>query len=105
MSRLATLAVLAAAAALAGCGELGTLEQPAPMFGAQAKADYAAKKKAEAVARARAKADSDQPNTPDDPDIQPLNRAPYANPIPGASGPGGAPPEGAMPNPGTTPDQ
>jgi hypothetical protein len=104
MSRLAaaSLAVLLAAS-LAGCGELGTLDRPAPLFGAQAKADYLAKKKAEEVARARARVDSNQTNSSDDPNIQPLNQAPYSNPIPG--GPSGdAPPEGALPNVGSTPN-
>jgi predicted small lipoprotein YifL len=41
------LAVLGAglvALSLAGCGKIGPLEQPAPLFGARAKAQYAAEK-------------------------------------------------------------
>jgi len=105
MSRFATVAVLLAAATLGGCGELGTLAQPAPLFGAQAKADYAAKQKQAKIARARAKADRDQSSSPDDPNVQPLNQAPYSNPIPGGPGGGDTPPEGALPNPGVTPSQ
>ncbi len=38
--------------AVAGCGKLGPLEPPAPMFGDRAKADYQARKAADAAARA-----------------------------------------------------
>lgn len=41
-------AAFAAAATLAGCGKQGVLEQPAPLFGAQAKAEYEARKAQEA---------------------------------------------------------
>jgi hypothetical protein len=37
---------------LPACGRIGTLEQPAPLYGAKAKADYQAKKAAEASAAA-----------------------------------------------------
>jgi predicted small lipoprotein YifL len=43
--RLALLAgAVAVAATLAGCGKQGVLEQPPPLFGAKAKADYEARK-------------------------------------------------------------
>ena len=58
-----------ACAGLAGCGKTGLLEQPAPMFGAQAKADYASAKQADADAKARQsaakKAQSATKRTPD----------------------------------------
>ena len=52
MTRPALIIMAIAALALAGCGKVGTLERPAPMWGAQAKADYEAQKKAEAAAKA-----------------------------------------------------
>jgi hypothetical protein len=36
--------VIAVAALLAGCGKVGYLEQPAPMWGEKAKADFKARK-------------------------------------------------------------
>ena len=77
IARLTIAAVFIASLALAGCGKLGDLEQPAPMFGAQAKADYQAQHRAEDAARARAQA-AKQPSpeqngdTPD-PNALPLN--------------------------------
>jgi predicted small lipoprotein YifL len=38
------LAAFAAAAGLAGCGKQGVLEQPPPLFGSRAKAEYAARR-------------------------------------------------------------
>ena len=47
--RCVLLAVaFAGAAALAGCGKQGVLEQPPPLFGAHAKAEYQARKAQEA---------------------------------------------------------
>jgi len=91
MSRLLVVTLLAACAALAGCGKVGALEQPAPLFGAQAKADYDAKQRAAADARVRAKAQATaEPTTPDqDPHYQalaPAADAPAA-PAPAASTP------------------
>jgi predicted small lipoprotein YifL len=105
IARLTIAAVFLASVALAGCGKLGELEQPAPMFGAQAKADYAAQHRAEDAARARAQA-ARQPspeqngNTPD-PNALPLHEAPYAPPIPGRTDPNGpSGPPTALPTPG-----
>jgi hypothetical protein len=97
---------LAATAALAGCGKTGTLERPAPMFGAQAKADYQAQKEAEGAAKARdaAARRSEQGNTVFDPIDQPATQAPYAPDIPGRTnplGPGAQTPGGGN----TAPDQ
>ena len=107
MSRLALAALLLASAALSGCGKLGPLDQPPPLYGDQAKAQYAAKLKAEAASRAHAKAEGEQPDTPDMQDTHmPVDQAPYGPQLPG--GPSGAnnqPPQGALPNPGATPDQ
>jgi predicted small lipoprotein YifL len=49
-SRLIALAVIASVA-LVGCGKRGTLERPPPLWGAKAKADYEAQKKADAEGR------------------------------------------------------
>ena len=45
--RLATGAAVIGALALAACGKEGSLERPAPLFGAKAKSDFAAEKKRE----------------------------------------------------------
>ena len=47
--RPVTVAVLALS--LGACGKLGPLEQPPPLFGAQAKADYAAQQAAKEAAK------------------------------------------------------
>ncbi len=91
--------VALSAAGLSACGKTGQLEQPAPLFGAQAKADYDAKQQADAEARAAKRAQPDP--TPTDPTSQPLDQAPYAQPIPGQSGPFSHGPQGALPSPGT----
>ena len=89
-ARLAMIALFFGATALAGCGKTGELEQPAPMFGAQAKADYAAKKKAEAAERARQdaarKAQPQPASVVEDPTNQPLTQAPYTPAIPNPTG-------------------
>ena len=74
-------------------------KQPAPLFGAQAKADYDAKQKADAEARAAKRAEPDP--APTDPTSQPLNQAPYAQSIPGRRGPFSNGPQGALPSPGS----
>ena len=104
--RVLFAALCATSLVLAGCGKAGELEQPAPLFGAKAKADYDAKKRAEADARAKAKKDNSEPTTPNipDPNHPPLTQAPYATAIPGAgSGPFGSAPPGALPSPGNGP--
>jgi len=88
-----------AAGGLSACGKTGELVQPAPLFGAQAKADYDAKQQADAEARAAKRAQPDPVST--DPTSQPLDQAPYAQPIPGQSGPFSHSPQGALPSPGT----
>ena len=74
------LIVLATAGLLmvSACGKQGKLDQPAPLFGAEAKAAYAAKKQAEADAAAKAEAAkvvTPQPVTP-----QEIEAAPPATP-------------------------
>ena len=53
--RLGLCAAVAGAALLSGCGRLGQLEQPPPLFGARAKADYQ-QRKAEEAKRAQERA-------------------------------------------------
>lgn len=55
------LALATPAAGLAGCGKLGDLEQPAPLFGDAAKAKYEADRRA---AAARNAGDANAPSTP-----------------------------------------
>jgi predicted small lipoprotein YifL len=97
------IAALLGATALAGCGKTGPLIQPAPLFGAQAKADYEAKQKADAQAKAAKQAEP-QP-VPTDPTAQPLDQAPYAQPVQGPSDPFRHGPQGALPNPGAATDR
>src|SRR5580704_3278723 len=105
IARPALAAAFLASLALAGCGKLGDLEQPAPMFGAQAKADYAAQRRAADAARAREQAartpEAEQNGDTPDPNMLPLHVAPTAPPIPGRTDPDGpyGPPT-ALPTPG-----
>ena len=80
--RIALVFVLASSlgAGLVACGKLGPLEQPPPLLGDKAKADYAAKKEAAAEAKAaKQKAQNAPTNAPnavaDQPDA-PLDNAP-----------------------------
>ena len=59
MNPSALIVVLAGVLALGACGKVGELEQPAPLYGAKAKADYDARKQA-AAEKAQAKRDQDQ---------------------------------------------
>lgn len=79
LNRSALIVVAAAGLLLtSACGKQGKLDQPAPLFGAEAKAAYAAKKQAEADAAAKAaeaKVVTPQPVTP-----QEIEAAPPATP-------------------------
>jgi hypothetical protein len=91
--------------ALAGCGKVGTLDQPAPLYGEKAKAQYQAKKEAEAAAKAKAKDDNGPDSvTPDrvyDPNADPGPQR--AMPTPGAPTlPNAPPPPGVLPDPYNT---
>ena len=102
MNRTPLLLLGAATLALTACGKVGALEQPAPLYGEKAKADYQARKAAEAAA-ARDNRDPGQ--------IQPLpadkRYDPTADPgparflpIPGESTAPNAPgPPGVLPDP------
>jgi hypothetical protein len=110
MSRrpLTALTLLALAGlALAGCGKQGTLVRPAPLFGANAKAQYEAEQKLAAQRAAEAAAQRQTAERASEAD-QPVDNAPLttrdirdpaqsrdtigAAPIPGApQGPFGAP--------------
>jgi hypothetical protein len=56
-----------AALILASCGRVGPLDQPAPLYGDKAKADYQAKKKAAAAAKASKDQEEPEPLAPDTP--------------------------------------
>jgi hypothetical protein len=99
IARLSIAVLFVASIGLAGCGKLGDLEQPAPMFGDRAKADYEAQHRAADAARARERA-AQQPAPEDnapDPNGLPLTQAPTAPPIPGRTQ---APTPTALPSPG-----
>jgi hypothetical protein len=104
IARLSMTVLFLASVGLAGCGKLGELDQPPPLFGAQAKADYAAQKHAEDAARARAsaaRAPAPEDDNAQDPGALPLTQAPFAPPIAGRSDPeGDAGPPTALPTPG-----
>jgi hypothetical protein len=54
LARVAIGCLLLLAPTLGGCGKMGYLEQPAPLYGAKAKADWKARQAAEAAGRAPA---------------------------------------------------
>lgn len=104
---LTAIMVAALGLALTGCGRVGALDQPAPMWGAKAKADYKAKKDAEAAAKGD-KGDGDpEPLAPDTPGADaPKGRIDTlrAAPVPGArSLPGSGPTPGVLPDPYSRP--
>ena len=76
-------AAVVLAGALAACGKQGDLDRPGPLWGAKAKADYAAQKRAQAAAASNATA-AGQPGQP--PTTGPGSN-PYANPAPPAQAP------------------
>jgi predicted small lipoprotein YifL len=94
------------ALALAGCGKQGNLDQPAPLLGAKAKAEYNAQRAAAARAGKRSTDSSATSQTngdysqdsdgAKDPGLRPLR----SDPIPGASNPfGSRPGGGVLPDP------
>lgn len=95
MMRAAILALagLSLVMAIASCGKQADLERPGPMWGAKAKADYAARKRGEA-ANATTAAASNKVIGPQNPATEPFtNPGPIQqNPIPGEQTlPSGAP--------------
>lgn len=90
---------LVAVAGLSACGKMGSLERPAPLFGARAKAEYEAERAQEARddAQRRAQSSGDQPQTPNENsrrEVLDQNQrlAPAsAAPMPGAPNPIGSP--------------
>jgi predicted small lipoprotein YifL len=86
--------LLLAGTTLASCGKQGDLEQPAPLFGAKAKADYEAKQKAKAEAAAAKKADKSD-------DADPYQSRPVEAPsaITEPNNPGANAPQGVLPDP------
>jgi hypothetical protein len=98
------IAVFALAAlSLSACGKTGQLEQPAPLFGSKARADYDAQQRKRAADQAAAERarKANTVATPDDAAQQPLPQAPYAPSLPGRSDPlGGSSPQGSFPSPG-----
>ncbi len=104
MIRASLLALGAAALVLTACGRVGPLDQPAPLYGAKAKADYKAKKAKEAAAAKASKdegapeplaSDTPGPNNPGAmPDNLRTDPAPGMRPLPNAP-----PPAGVLPDP------
>jgi hypothetical protein len=95
--RAMILAACGVALALGACGKVGQIDQPAPLYGDKAKADYQAK---QAAAEAKAAKKAGQPQHVPDPYTQPGTV--LANPLPGAPpAPNAQPPQGVLPNPMT----
>ncbi len=97
---LPVMTAATAALMLAACGKVGTLDQPAPLYGAKAKAQYQARKAADAAAKAQKKDGGDPEVLPDvtydpnaDPSPQRYLPIPGTNPAPNAPGPPGALPD------------
>jgi hypothetical protein len=99
-SVIMALAGLSAVVAIASCGKQATLQRPAPLWGAKAKADYSAQKRAEA-ANATNAAEANKVIGPQSPALRPYtNPGPTSeNPIPGSL------PNAGAPNPNTQPPQ
>lgn len=104
MTFTSRLTLAAALLMLCACGRVGSLEQPAPLYGAKAKADYQARKAAAAAAaKAAGEEGEPEPLAPDTPGpnqgssgIETLR----ARPAPGARAlPNASPPPGALPDP------
>jgi len=108
MIRPILILICAGALALGACGKVGTLDQPGPLYGAQARAKWQAQQKAAADAQASAKRKDE-----DEPEPLPADKIqdPYtvlgparAHPIQGApSGINGPAPQGVLPDPMTPP--
>jgi len=104
MTRVLLIVAGVAALGLVGCGKVGTLDQPAPLYGDKAKADYQARRSA-ADQAAQDKKDQAEIETlpPDtdrkyDPNLDPGPAR--ALPVPGAPpSPNGPPPPGVLPDP------
>ena len=99
---LAASAVALAAVNLSACGKVGTLEQPAPLYGEKAKADYQTRKAAAAAAAQSKKDDNQIEALPADKRYDP-NADPGPSrylPVPGAPTAPNAPgPPGVLPDP------
>jgi hypothetical protein len=90
--------------ALTACGRVGALEQPAPLYGAKAKADYQAKKAAAAAAATKKDDGGPEPLAPDTPGAPDGSMSPQQTlrdqPGPGMRPLPNAPPaQGALPDP------
>lgn len=103
MTRSSMLLWLFAAGMLAACGKVGPLEQPAPLYGSKAKADYEAKKAAAAAAKTSNGDENPEPLAPDTPGPNNPGAVPNnlrADPAPGMPQLPNAPgPPGVLPDP------
>ncbi|MBV8593366.1 MAG: hypothetical protein JOZ27_03580 [Caulobacteraceae bacterium] len=102
MTRNPTLFALAVVLGLSACGKVGALEQPAPLYGDKAKADYQAAKAAKAAADQARKDDGDIERLPGERPYDPnLDLTPQrTHPIEGTpSDPNRPQPQGVLPDP------
>ncbi len=102
MTRSPVIFAVVSALAVGACGKVGALDQPAPLVGSKAKADYESKKNADAQA-AQAKKGADQierlpTEKPYDPNIDTTTSRTL--PVTGQlSTPQGTPQQGLLPDP------
>jgi hypothetical protein len=97
MMRPTILLIPGVALGLFACAKVGTLDQPAPLYGARAKAQYQAQK--DAAARANKTQETAPEALPPDSSI-PAQEPPRSSPVPGEpTSPSGSPPPGVLPNP------
>jgi len=98
----AVILVSMSALALAACGKVGTLDQPAPLWGEKSKAKYETQQAATAAAKATQQ-DSGQPEALPDGKVYDPHADPGPQrdqPIPGQDpSPNGVPPPGVLPDP------
>jgi len=102
MTRSLLLFALAGSLALSACGKVGALEQPAPLYGAKAKADYEARKQAAARGGRRQEGRRPDRDLPDEKRYGPQRRSDVLA-HPAHSGrhtpPNGPPQPGVLPDP------
>ncbi|HEY5072024.1 MAG TPA: hypothetical protein VII63_08335 [Caulobacteraceae bacterium] len=87
------------------CAKVGVLERPAPLFGANAKAQYQAQQRAAAAAAAKKRERGEaEALPPDEADPGSVPSTPRNRPIEGQhQSPFGAPPPGVLPDPFNNP--
>ncbi len=97
-----------AAAGLSGCGKIGVMEQPAPLFGERARADYEAQRRAREAQNPNAPAgtpaaDQSDPNADNPPRTSREVQEPAENNVPASQQPIDGVPDLMGPRPSMSP--